>query len=525
MTPSIDNHTQSFNTYPTQLIHSEMYDTQNIQVFNFKEEKFNGDCRHAVQFIPAMETEFESIGASHMVKESSFPTPIVPQWLTILEDQHNRMSDAASNIFLQETRTWSINMLVYDESLTNIEKIADADDRDQAKRVLGLPPKEPTLVLPETNFKSHLQTQIADLRKRILEYRDKSTKCIAIIKSHITPSLRSTLDDIFTNEFKTPREKLIKVWEWLKSQRVKDLNVVSDINKDMQNLHPITNFTEAITNISLINRLQAELFLMGKGKSDQELIMIHADKMSNDQNFRHIKIGFLEAVITTAKPTFDDDTKSSTKAPTKTWMDYCNVIEKYHRTDSGSRTTTVLAAKVESPNKMVLAATTSSFDITKEVERQVRIALAKQNSGQSPQQTLREEIKPTRRQQYWRDEKPTSNNKRRWDERGSPSHQRDRYQVYNDRSQSRPSFRERSPIQSREDRRNTEQTQYVRTGPQYRRNEHRQAFAALFESDNPPTELYDQDQNLVYALSATASTDAKQDDSNEYQYSSDENSR
>jgi hypothetical protein len=48
-------------------------------------------------------------------------------------------------------------------------------------------------------------------------------------------------------------------WEWLKAKWIHDPKLVGEIHKDMNSLPTIHSFDEAITNMSLLNQLQAEL--------------------------------------------------------------------------------------------------------------------------------------------------------------------------------------------------------------------------------------------------------------------------
>ena len=50
------------------------------------------------------------------------------------------------------------------------------------------------------------------------------------------------------------RKKLLIIWEWLKAKRINDPQLVGEIHED--EFPPII---QAITNMSLLNQLQAEL--------------------------------------------------------------------------------------------------------------------------------------------------------------------------------------------------------------------------------------------------------------------------
>ena len=67
---------------------------------------------------------------------------------------------------------------------------------------------------------------------------------------------------IFHDAAHPSRAKLLKIWEWLQSQRSLNAQVIGEIKKDITMLPEITNFAEAINIISAMNQLQSELITL-----------------------------------------------------------------------------------------------------------------------------------------------------------------------------------------------------------------------------------------------------------------------
>ena len=80
----------------------------------------------------------------------------------------------------------------------------------------------------------------------------------------------------------------------------------SIVQDDIKGLNPIASFPDAVDNIIAINLLQEELTLMGQPYSDADLIIQHSNKMPNTDDFRALKMEFIDCDVpqfSTSQPT------------------------------------------------------------------------------------------------------------------------------------------------------------------------------------------------------------------------------
>jgi hypothetical protein len=73
---------------------------------------------------------------------------------------------------------------------------------------------------------------------------------------------------------------------------------VTVVQDDIRSLDPIATFTNAVNNMIAINLLlQEELLMMGQSFSDADLILQHSNKMPNTENFRALKMEFIDCDV------------------------------------------------------------------------------------------------------------------------------------------------------------------------------------------------------------------------------------
>ena len=137
-----------------------------------------------------------------------------------------------------------------------------------------------------------MESQLNKTLDTIRLYDAAADHALHIICSLLSVRMTTMCSPVLRDPDLTTRKKLYIVWEWLKAKRINDPQLVGEIHKDMNCPPTIHSFDEAITNMSLLNQLQAESVTLMQPMSDQELILIHTTQYSDHDRFGPIKIKF-----------------------------------------------------------------------------------------------------------------------------------------------------------------------------------------------------------------------------------------
>jgi hypothetical protein len=119
-----------------------------------------------------------------------------------------------------------------------------------------------------------------------------------------------------------------------------------------------------------INLLQEELLMMGQPCSDADLIIQHSNKMPNSENFRALKMEFIDCDVSqfsTSRPSLTHTQPNPNHLRVrKTWDEYCHRIQRFNASDPMNQPKSALSAKQDTevtvPSGAALAATSESME-------------------------------------------------------------------------------------------------------------------------------------------------------------------
>jgi hypothetical protein len=135
---------------------------------------------------------------------------------------------------------------------------------------------------------------------------------------------------------------------------------VTVVQDDIRSLDPIATFADAVDNMIAINLLQEELLMMGQPYSDADLIIQHSNKMPNTENFRALKMEFIDCDVSqfsTSRPSLTHTQPNPSHLRIrKTWDEYCHRIQRFNASDPMNQPKSALSAKMQIEEVKVLAA-------------------------------------------------------------------------------------------------------------------------------------------------------------------------
>jgi hypothetical protein len=136
--------------------------------------------------------------------------------------------------------------------------------------------------------------------------------------------------------------------------------VVTVVQDDICSLDPIATFADAVDNMIAINLLQEDLLMMGQPYSDADLIIQHSHKMPNTENFRALKMEFIDCDVSqfsTSRPSLTHTQPNPSHLRIrKTWDEYCHRIQRFNASDPMNQPKSALSAKMQIEEVKVLAA-------------------------------------------------------------------------------------------------------------------------------------------------------------------------
>ena len=169
--------------------------------------------------------------------------------------------------------------------------------------------------------------------EQIFKQQKMAGQVLVAIKNRCKQQVLDHADLILNAPGATPRTKLIAFVKFIEGRRLCDLTVVSIVQDDIKGLNPISTFPDAVDNIIAINLLQEELTLMGQPYSDADLIIQHSNKMPNSDDFRALKMEFIDCDVSqfsTSRPTLTHFQPNPLFLRTrKTWDEYCHKVQRY----------------------------------------------------------------------------------------------------------------------------------------------------------------------------------------------------
>jgi hypothetical protein len=177
-----------------------------------------------------------------------------------------------------------------------------------------------------------------------------------------------------------PRTTLIAFVKLIEGQRLCDLTVVSIVQDDIKGLNPIASFPDAVDNIIAINLLQEELTLMGQPYSDADLIIQHSNKMPNTDDFRALKMEFIDCDVSqfaTSRPTLTHMHPNPLFLRNrKTWDEYCHKVQRYTASEPPNPPQSALSARMDAPFTIPSAPSALAASSSPDLEATIRRILA-----------------------------------------------------------------------------------------------------------------------------------------------------
>ena len=322
-----------------------------LLTFDFEKQPFDGDPRQAHQFIPFLLGKLGASQLSYILNVQQYPDPQITEYALLKEQEHASDQAIAAVEFKEAMDTYTHQMLARELEINHIRRTV-ADPQERANQISAK--IAPTM--PKLRDVASLGSTAHDLgktRELIRKYDIAADQALQIIKSFLSPRLLNMCSPIFHDAAHPSRAKLLKIWEWLQSQRSLNAQVIGEIKKDITMLPEITNFAEAINIISAMNQLQSELITLHAPLSDIELIIIHTNKLNASPEFLQLKLEYLQRASdrnADLPPAFDREATIQPPPPPPTWSDYCFSVHKNARASNNTnRTTTVLQAVTASP--------------------------------------------------------------------------------------------------------------------------------------------------------------------------------
>jgi hypothetical protein len=192
------------------------------------------------------------------------------------------------------------------------QRILDEIDR------IGIKPVEPTYKAPLSDFSKYGKKEFDKAEEMALKQQKTAAQVLVAIKKRCEPGVLDHTTLILNAPGASARTKLISFVHFIEGRRLCDLSVVTVVQDDIRSLDAIATFADAVDNMIAINLLQEELLMMGQPYSDADLIIQHSNKMPNSENFRALKMEFIDCDVSqfsTARPSLTPRINPSLPSP------------------------------------------------------------------------------------------------------------------------------------------------------------------------------------------------------------------
>ena len=262
------------------------------------------------------------------------------------------------------------------------DEILDEQDR------IGIKPVEPTYVFPRSDYAKYGKRDLDKTEELVFKQQKMAGQVLVAIKNRCKQQVLDHADLILNAPGANPRTKLIAFVKFIEGRRLCDLTVVSFVQDDIKGLNPIANFPDAVDNIITINLLQEELTLMGQPYSDADLIIQHSNKMPNSDDFRALKMEFIDCDVSqfsTSRPTLTHCQPNPLfLRPRKTWDEYCHKVQRYNASEPQNQPQSALSARMEAPFVLPSAPSALAASSSLDLEATIRKILAESKPAITP---------------------------------------------------------------------------------------------------------------------------------------------
>ena len=236
---------------------------------------------------------------------------------------------------------------------------------------IGIKPVEPTYVAPQSDFSKYGRKELDKTEEMALKQQKTAAQVLVAIKKRCEPGVLDHTSLILNAPGASARTKLISFVQFIEGRRLCDLSVVTVVQDDIRSLDPIITFADAMDNMIAINLLQEELLMMGQPYSDADLIIQHSNKMPNSENFRALKMEFIDCDVSqfsTSRPSLIHNQPNPQHLRIrKTWDEYCHRIQRFNASDPTNQPKSALSAKMHTdgptPEVKALAAAEEPLEV------------------------------------------------------------------------------------------------------------------------------------------------------------------
>ena len=326
---------------------------QQVRRRDFDKELYDGTCRPSFPFVKWIGELVESMGASHIMDTIRFPDYAPSESLLLSKITHETKAKESSDAFKRAHSRWQARMIQWNTDTVMLDIMGGQWDQqtivDEIDRI-GIKPVEPTYVAPQSDFSKYGHKELEKTVEMSLKQQKLAGQVLVAIKKRCDPCVLDHTSLILNAPGTPARTKLIALVKFIEGRRLCDLSVVTVVQDDIRSLDPINTFADAVDNMIAINLLQEELLMMGQPYSDSDLIIQHSNKMPNTENFRALKMEFIDCDVSqfsTARPSLTH-TQPNPHAlrVRKTWNDYCHRIQRFNASDPMNQPKSALSAKM-----------------------------------------------------------------------------------------------------------------------------------------------------------------------------------
>jgi hypothetical protein len=233
---------------------------------------------------------------------------------------------------------------------------------------IGIKPVEPTYVAPQSDYSKYGHNELDKTVELALKQQKTAGQVLVAIKKRCEHGVLDHSSLILNAPGASARTKLLAFVQFIEGRRLCDLSVVTVVQDDIRSLDPIATFADAVDNMIAINLLQEELLMMGQPYSDADLIIQHSNKMPNTENFRALKMEFIDCDVSqfsTSRPSLIHTQPNPQHLRIrKTWDEYCHRIQRFNASDPLNQPKSALSAKMDTvtPTEKALAATSEPME-------------------------------------------------------------------------------------------------------------------------------------------------------------------
>ena len=417
-----------------------------LHIYDFAATPYDGDARQAHQLIPFILAKLGTAKLSYILNIKDFPDPKPDSLLVLLEAEHSKAMDAVARLYQSRRENYDLRLFplyMHEVARIQTDPTLSPDAQEQAIAELQLPALPTIPALPVTPFSTAMVTQLDKSREQARRFEQAADEALQLIRSFLSVRCLTVCADVIHDTTHTSRQKVLAVWEWLKSKRAFDPQIISEIKKDMNLLPIINNYDEAVSALGHLNQLQAELRTLKAPLSDLELIITHSNKLAAHEQFVQLRLKYLQTTALKAgelAPSFNTPMLSTpTTQASLSWADYSlDVVSNARAYNHVSRTTSVLAATSHSDS----ASTSSPYDRRRPFER---------GSDRGSDRYDPRDRSQDRDRQRFRDRKPDRSQdqfRERSRDRFSSDKQRDSTNRRRDRSRDQSRSSDRQPDRS-----------------------------------------------------------------------------